>query len=277
MSLIIIDLLLSLGISAYCTYLVCIHTAWYYFWVGLFMVIPCYALIFGLFVIFLAIWGKFLNTKKEVKKPNRFYYWFVKNVDTWTLSILRVHTKVIGKEKLPKEPYLLIDNHISDFDQMVLISKINDAPLICVSKPENMKFPIAGPFIHHAGFIPINRDDPRKAISAIKQAISYLTDDKVHVCIAPEGTRNKTDQPMLPFHPGSFKIAYLAKCPIVVCCLKNTKNVKKNTPWKPTHVEMNILKVLTYDDYKDMSTHEVAEYTHDLILKEYTKNHTLLQ
>lgn len=45
------------------------------------------------------------------------------------------------------------------------------------------------------------------------------------MAICPEGTRNKTEEPLLPFHKGSFKIAEKTGCKIVPVVLTNTSAI----------------------------------------------------
>ena len=40
--------------------------------------------------------------------------------------------------------------------------------------------------------------------------------------------------------------------------MTNTFNIHKNFPWKKTIVEMHIVDVIKYDEFKDMPTHELA-------------------
>lgn len=270
MTFTLISLLISLGLSSYFAYLLCSYTTWYYFFAAFLFVIPTWLVIFLLWVIILLIWGFFIKKDKEYNY-SPFYYFIVKNTDTWAIKLLRIFVKKKNFDLIPNEKCLYIINHNSNFDPMLLIEIINDGPILCVTKPENFKFPIAGPFIKRAGFIDINRDDPRKAIKAINKASDFLASKKGNVCICPEGTRNKTDDLILPFHPGSFKIATKAECPIVVIDLKNTKAIKKNAPLKHTTVEMNVVGVLKKEDYQDKSTQEIAEYCHDLILEDLKK------
>lgn len=215
-----------------------------------------------------------LNLKKE-GKVNKFYYHILRQTDIVVCKFANVKINFINKDLLPKNKgYMLITNHISNFDQMVVISAIRSPKVICVTKPENMKFPIAGPFIHHSGFIPINREDPREGMKAIKKSAEVIKNNEGLICICPEGTRNKTDELLLPFHAGTFKVAYYAECDIAIAVLHHTKDIKKNAPFKRTDVKFKILEVLKYEDFKDKNTTEIAEYAHDLILKDLQAEQT---
>lgn len=270
MSLTYISLVLSAALSGYFTYLVCIHTAWYFFFLAFLFVIPTWICIFALWVIILVLWGMLIPKNKEYGF-SKFYYWIVKNTDTWALKLLRIHVHKKGFDQIPQDKKCLyIINHNSNFDPMILIEKVK-GNLVCITKPENFSFPVAGPFIRRAGYIDINRQDPRLAIKSINKASKLLLDDVANVCICPEGTRNKTEEKLLPFHPGSFKIAEKSGCPIVVIDLKNTKAIKKNMPFRGTRIEANVVAVLYQKDYQDLTTNEVSQFCHDKILEDFIK------
>jgi 1-acyl-sn-glycerol-3-phosphate acyltransferase len=106
------------------------------------------------------------------------------------------HIKVTGKEKLKgrKGPFVIINNHLSDFDQFVVISRFRGYPLICVSKPENFAIPVAGPWMAYAGYLAINREDAFEAVKTIKQAANIVSSGQASIGISPEGTRSKDHQ-----------------------------------------------------------------------------------
>lgn len=271
MVLTILNILLSLGLSGFITYIICIYSYSYLFFIVFFLVLPIFLILYAIWLTILFIWSKFLNIKKE-NKVNKFYYWILRNTNVSLLYILKIRLHLNSFNKIPEnQKCLFIINHNSNFDPMVLLKVIYDAPLICVTKYENYLIPLAGPFIHHAGFISINRNDPRKAIKAINLASQVITSNKGHILICPEGTRNKTDKPLLDFHPGSFKIATKAKCPIVVIDIKNTKAIAKNVPFRKTDVYLNVVKILNYEDYKNLNTSQIASICHKSILDDYIK------
>ena len=272
---VILAFLALAGDAALCAALWLNASPWMAFW-GLAIGPGLFLALFILWLLIITLWGKSLNTKKHVEGYHGLYYWIVVQTDFLVMRLLRVKTILRGGEKLPKEGKIVfVNNHISNFDQMAMLAVCPD-PLICISKPENFSFPIAGPMIHHAGFIPINRDNAKEGVKAIYQAVGLLEQETANIEICPEGTRNKTGNPLLPFHPGSFRVATLSKAPLAICCLKNTQFVHKRAPWRKTIVYVDVLEVLYYDDYKDKSTHELAEYASNLILQDLRQRERVL-
>lgn len=215
---------------------------------------------------------------KKIEHFSRFYYSIIRNTDTAFLHVINVGYHRHGFERIPKgHDYVLVCNHISNFDQMVLIAALRkkNQPMAWISKPENMSFPIAGPFIHHAGFIPINRENPIKGLEAIKKGVNYLSSHECAMGICPEGTRNKTKEPLLEFHPGSFKMAMWANVPIVVCCLKKTSDIKKRCPWKHTTALVDIVDVIYPYEYQNKRASEISDRAREAILEDLERNYDL--
>ncbi|MBO7218423.1 MAG: hypothetical protein J6V40_00400, partial [Clostridia bacterium] len=71
-----------------------------------------------------------------------------------------------------------------------------------------------------------------------------------------EGTRNKTDAPLLPFKNGGFKIAQKACVPIVV--VKTTNSNKLRFPFV-TSVTLDIVDVIYPKDYEGLNTNEIGD------------------
>lgn len=257
----------SLLLSVMLLFLTGLYTTWYWW----FLLIPFYigfhAGILICYVLFIAIYSFFLKifTKNDqTPKPRKFYYGIVRETAIVLLILSRVKIHKKNTELLPKkERFLYIANHQSNFDPMIAFASVHNNPLICVTKPENLEIPVAGNWIRYGGFIPINRENNVEAVKSIILASKYIKNDLASIAIYPEGKRNYDDE-LLPFHAGSFKIAYKSQAPIAIVSVKNTKQIKNRWPRK-THVYFNVLKVLNYEDYKDKTTTEIAEYARNLI------------
>lgn len=213
------------------------------------------------------------NKKRRVgKKRNKLILFIFNHFDKYLIDMSGTKVKLKGLEKVPKDKkVMIVYNHNSNFDPMILAWYLRDTSLISISKPENFKIPICGPFMQAIDYIAINRDSAREGALTIAKAIKYINTDTYSICIAPEGTRNKTDEILLPFHSGSFKIATKTKCPIVVATETNTRQIHKNFPFKKTKVDLEITDVLYYDDYKDLTTAEISDNIRNMFLERLTK------
>ena len=125
--------------------------------------------------------------------------------------------------------------------------------------------PLINRYLYKICFMPIDREDLKQSLKVIKQSVKYIQEDQCSIGIYPEGTRNTTEEPILPCKAGSMKIAYLSKTPIVVMTVVNTDKVVKNFLLKRTHVYIRICKVIPYEEYKDMDTQDLASYVENIM------------
>lgn len=197
----------------------------------------------ALWFAFYIICSLFVDTSKEYTENSPFYR-FILNAATWVaIAVLRIDLKVLGKEKLDcNKNYLFVSNHRSNLDPILSWYAFREFDIAFVSKPENFKVFTFGRIIHRCGFLPINRNDPFKAMECINKASKLLEKRELSVGIYPEGTRNK-EKEMLPFHNGVFKIAQKSKTPIAVLAIKDTDLVNKNIPFRKTKITLEVAEV----------------------------------
>ena len=72
---------------------------------------------------------------------------------------------------------------------------------------------------------------------------------------------------MSPFHGGTFKSATKSKCTILPFALIDSFRVLDHNGIEPVKVQLHYLKPIPYEEYKDMSTNEIAIMVHDRIEK----------
>lgn len=171
-----------------------------------------------------------------------------------------------GLEKLPKTPYLLVCNHRSFFDPLMLLRWLPEPELAFVSKPSNMRIPMIGDIAYAAGFLAIDRENDRAALKTILTAADYLKRGLCSMGIFPEGTRSRTGR-LGDFHAGSFKIAQRAGVPLVIACVRDTEKASRRMFLAPTKVYLDILEVLPAEQVKAMSTRDLAEHSRALMLQ----------
>ena len=213
-----------------------------------------------------------ISKKKEYTNTSKFYNWAFVLWYRYMMIAGRLKVHVTGYEKVPiDKKFLLVSNHCSKFDNFIHCAVLKNTQLAYISKPENFKIPIGGRFMRRGLYLSLPRGNTREEFKVIIKAIEYIKEDKVSIGIFPEGSRSKTGE-LQEFKPGAFKIAQKAKCPIVVCCLRNTINIHKNWPWKKTHVYMNILEVINPSIWDEKNTVEVSDYVHDLIFNNLNSN-----
>lgn len=224
-----------------------------------------------LILLLLSISAMLVDSRKEYAK-NSPYYRALLNISTAVgMKLLRIHVTINGKEKLPQNTrFLLVSNHRSNFDPIVTWYALREQKIAFVSKPENFRIPIFGRIIRKCCFLPIDREDARKAMGTINSAAELLESNEVSVGIYPEGTRSRADA-LLPFHNGVFKIAKKANAPIVVMSVSGTDQIRQNWYRRRSQVTLNILGVIPAHEVAQMKTAEIGEITKERITDDLLK------
>lgn len=163
----------------------------------------------------LAVVRLFLNKDRGRISPNSFLRKFVVATLELAIALVRVKIHVTGAEKLPEESFVMVCNHRSLMNPVTALVVFRRYNLVFVSKKENENIPILGKFIGKVGCLFLDRENARAAVKTINSAADMVKSGEWSVAICPEGTRNRTDKLLLPFHAGSFKIAQKANCPLL--------------------------------------------------------------
>lgn len=112
----------------------------------------------------------------------------------------------------PTLPRVYLSNHQSYFDIFVLLAHL-PVHFKFVMKEELMRVPLLGSAMRGAGYIGIDRDDPRKAIKGMNRAVEEVRMG-ASILVFPEGTRS-VDGELQDFKPGGFHLALKAGCDVV--------------------------------------------------------------
>lgn len=273
MVLTILFIILALGLQGLTYYL----AGWYHSpaWIWTWIVITYiyYWGIFGTYLLSIYLYASVIQAKEEkgVKewKPNRIAMWIIAQTAFQIFLLFRVKVHASGMGKVPSErtKFVLVHNHLSMFDEFALVYLFRHHSLIFVTKPSNLRIPIAGAWMKKAGYIPIIQNDLSDGKRVMERCAGLLNERKTSICIAPEGQRNKDypDTLILPFHPGSFQMAVASKSPIVMAAIQNTNAISSRIPLKKTHVYIDIVGVATAEDYEVLSLNEIAKKAQERI------------
>lgn len=234
-------------------------------WAGILIFLAVFVGLQLLYLLFFYLAALTVDPSKPLPKQNRICRAGVANIIGMMCAYSGVVPHFSGLEKLPKDVrFVLVCNHRSMFDPLIIMDKLRQYNISFISKPSNLKIPIAGRIAYGAGFLAIDRENNRNALTTILQAADYLKRDICSIGVYPEGSRTKTDE-MLPFHAGSFKIAQRANAPLVIAAVHGTENIKKNLILHRTNVYLDILEVLPPEQVKAMSTNDLSDYSRRLI------------
>lgn len=211
----------------------------------------------GTMLIFLVPFFIFIYPKKDPAKTYRLIAWSRIWINVF-LMLVGCPVRVKGKEHfLPGENYIVLCNHNSLMDVPI------SSPFIpggnkTIAKIEMSRIPIFGP-LYKAGSVLVDRKSEVSRKESLVNMKSVLTMG-LHMCIYPEGTRNKTKEPMKTFHRGAFSLSLETGKKIIPGVIFNTKRVlpaDKSFYCIPHHLAIhflppvNILPEDTVDSLRD--------------------------
>ena len=86
---------------------------------------------------------------------------------------------------------MIISNHRSNLDSLVIDNYLKDYPLVFVAKKSLFKIPFVGRLIHGCNYICLDRKNLKQELLAIRKGINILNDknENCSVGVFPEGTR----------------------------------------------------------------------------------------
>lgn len=127
-------------------------------------------------------------------------------------AIHAITVEVVGI--VPERPCVLVANHLSYLDPLVILSQVPAAP---IAKAEVAGWPVVGPAAAALGVSFVDRASIPARARVLRRALAVLRDG-VSVLNFAEGTTTDGTR-LLPFHRGSFGLAALAGVPVVPLAL----------------------------------------------------------
>ena len=127
-----------------------------------------------------------------------------------------------------------------------------------------MRIPIAGPIIQKIGFLPLDRDNPLKAMRTIHKGAKLVSEQDFTMGIYPEGTRGDGKE-LLEFKTGAFVMAKKAACPMVICSIKGTLDYKNCIPFRRSKAVFTVLDVISAEEVKAKKAEELSEISYRVI------------
>ena len=184
-------------------------------------------------------------------------------------TVLGLKIETEGMEKTPTDTrFLLVCNHISDLDPVVLLHCFRKSTMAFISKRENDQKPFVGQIQRKILCQPINRENDREALKTILRCTQLIKEDKVSIGVFPEGYTS-LDGKLRHFRNGVFKIAQKANVPVVVCTILGTQESMKSLfKLKGGYVRLKLLEVIPAEEVKAMNTAELGERVYEIMAKD---------
>ena len=176
----------------------------------------------------------------------------------------RIHTDSYGQENLPKTGgYVMFPNHQGKYDALGIIST-HAAPCTIMMDEARSHMPLVNEMLTIIKGCRLDKTNNRKQVEAILDVTKQVKDGRRYI-VFPEGGYEHNGNTLQEFLPGAFKCAIKAKAPIVpVALIDSYKPFGVNSLRKVT-TQVHYLKPLTYEEYKEMSSAEIAAYVKDKI------------
>ncbi|MFN2458543.1 MAG: lysophospholipid acyltransferase family protein [Chitinophagaceae bacterium] len=192
-----------------------------------------------LLIVLIPIWAiyKQPEPKRSVILQKIFTGWM--KVFFVLIGVRRI---IKGKGNFKKdENYIVVCNHSSFMDVPLSTASI-PGPTKTIAKIEMSRIPLFG-VVYKSGSVIVDRKSEESRKLSYRKMKEVL-DMGLHMCIYPEGTRNKTGEPLQRFHDGAFRLAEETNKAIIPAIILNTKKVlppdKKFFFW-PHNVQMHFL------------------------------------
>lgn len=170
---------------------------------------------------------------------------FRRTSKTWMIVFLNLSgcpLRIIGKEHFKKgETYVVVCNHNSLMDVPLTTPFVPGANKT-IAKKSMAKVPVFG-WVYTRGAVLVDRqsdESRRRSFEQMKQTLAQ----GLHMVIYPEGTRNRTNDPLKVFYDGAFKLAVETQKEVIPTIIYNTKKVlpiNKFFYFWPHKLEMHFL------------------------------------
>ena len=218
---------------------------------------------------FLWLMCQIVDQSKEQQHDSKFYRRMMKLYIAAIKTVVRLRIHTEGLEKTPKDGrFLLVCNHTSLADPVILLHCFADSQLAFISKRENADMFLVGKAMHKILCQTINRENDREALKTILKCIQIIKEDEASIAVFPEGYIHP-DKKLHHFRSGVFKIAQKTQVPIVVCTLKNSPQVIPNIPkLKATDVELHLLDVIQPEQYAGMTTVALGNWVYQMMAED---------
>jgi 1-acyl-sn-glycerol-3-phosphate acyltransferase len=184
----------------------------------------------GISIIIVTPFGllSFLIGLPGLQKPMRnIIYRIVQGWASLLIALTGCDYKVSGRENIPKDGGLcFVSNHCGFLDILLILASAG-RPVGFIAKKELALVPLINIWILLIGGLYIDRKSVRKSFATINKGVKKIRQGG-SILIFPEGHRSK-GRGLLPFHPGSFKLATQSEAPIIPAAITGSYEVYEKT------------------------------------------------
>ena len=183
----------------------------------------------------------------------------------WGMAIVRlgvraagVRVQVLGLENVPREPSIIMSNHVSNLDPPVLLPAIPGQASVMLKK-SLMSIPLLGTAMRMGKFVPVSRGHSREEAMKSVAAAAEALRAGMYLMVFPEGTRSPNGQ-LLPFRKGAFFLAAETGAPVVPTVIRGTAQMMSKGSLRilPAEATVEFLPARRWEEFGSREELEAA-------------------
>jgi 1-acyl-sn-glycerol-3-phosphate acyltransferase len=218
-------------------------------------------------VVFIPMWltGFQPEPRRSIAMHHIYHLWM-----RFFFFVAGIKLRLGGLENFKEgENYVIVFNHNSMMDVPVSVPFTRGANKT-IAKVEMSRVPLFG-IIYKRGSVLVDRKSEESRKGSYLQMREVLAMG-LHMCIYPEGTRNKTAEPLQRFHDGAFRLSMETGKPILPALIFNSAAVlpKKTFFFWPSRIRLDYLPAVRPENFSTAS--EMKEQIFQL-MKAYYEQH----
>lgn len=175
---------------------------------------------------------------------------------------------VEGDDQLPHRPHVLLANHTSFLDAILLTALLPPRPgYAFTARRQFASQRLLWPFLHGLGTIIFKQHADRHHVHNIEMMEAALRRGD-NLVVFPEG-RFTAEPGVLPFHSGAFVAAAQAGAPMVVAGLRGTRTALRLGTWLPrrTTVSLHIGRVFMAESADAFTLQKLEQRAREAIMQ----------
>ena len=175
-----------------------------------------------------------------------------------------IRTDIYGKENLPGEGgYVMYANHQGKYDALGIISG-HEKPCTVLIDDKRSHQIITSQFVDLLKGTRLDKTNMKAQLQTILNIVNEVKNGRRYI-IFPEGGYDHNRNEVHEFLPGAFKCAIKSKSPIIPVALIDSYKPFELNSLKPVKTQVHFLEPLFYDDYKEMTSKEIADLIREKI------------
>ncbi len=162
-------------------------------------------------------------------------------MNVW-LALIACPVRIRGREHFSKgRQYIVVFNHNALLDVPLSAPYVPGANKT-IAKSSFAKVPVFGWF-YSRGSVLVDRNNESSRRRSYEKMKAVLAAG-IHMCLYPEGTRNRSAEPLKPFYDGAFKLAVETGTDVIPCIITGTRKAMPASRFfylLPTRLTMQFL------------------------------------